>query len=100
MLLLYLTNSLFFKTLIDSIKRKLSSKTKGLISIPIKSGWPDYGEWMRTEQKGFIEKILLDERTLNRGYFNREYIFRMIEEHMSRKKDYSRLLSALITFEL
>lgn len=55
---------------------------------------------MRNELKGYIEVILLDERTLNRGYFNREYIFRMIEEHMSRKKDYSRLLSALITFEL
>jgi asparagine synthase (glutamine-hydrolysing) len=92
--------SIFFKTLIDGTKRKLSSKTKGLISIPIKSGWPDYGEWMRTELRGFIEVILLDERTLNRGYFNREYILRLIEEHMSRKKDYSRQLSALITFEL
>ena len=55
---------------------------------------------MRTELKGFVEKILLDERTLNRGYFNREYILRMIEEHMSSRKNYSRQLSALITFEL
>jgi asparagine synthase (glutamine-hydrolysing) len=92
--------SILIKTIIDESKRKLRSKTKGLISIPIKSGYPDYGDWMRNEWRGFVEKILLDERTLNRGYFNREYIFRMIEEHMSRKKDYSRQLSALITFEL
>jgi asparagine synthase (glutamine-hydrolysing) len=92
--------TIFLKTLIDSIKRKLSSKTKGLISIPITSGYPDYDEWMRNELKGFIEAILFDERTLNRGYFNREYILRIIEEHMSRRKNYSRQLSALITFEL
>jgi asparagine synthase (glutamine-hydrolysing) len=92
--------TIFLKTLIDNSKRKLRSKTKGLISIPIKSGYPDYNEWMRNELREFVEKILLDERTLSRGYFNREYILRMIEEHMSRKKDYSRQLSALITFEL
>ena len=92
--------TIFLKALIDNSKRKLRSKTKGLISIPIKSGYPDYNEWMRNELREFVEKILLDERTLSRGYFNREYILRMIEEHMSRKKDYSRQLSALITFEL
>ena len=88
------------KASINKFKRILRSKTRGLISIPIKSGYPDYNEWMRNELREFVENILLDERTVNRGYFNREYILRMIEEHMSRKKDHYLKLSALITFEL
>ena len=70
--------------------------------MPDNIGYPDHGELIRTDKRlrKFFEGILLDEKTLSRGYFNQEYISEMIEDHMSYKKDYERQLCALVTFEL
>ncbi|MBN1762682.1 MAG: hypothetical protein JW878_06380, partial [Methanomicrobia archaeon] len=77
-------------------------KTRGLVKIPFKDDYPDYGEWIRSNERlrKWVEGILLDERTLNRKYFNRDFIKRMVNDHMSYKKDYTQLLFILVTFEL
>lgn len=77
-------------------------KSRGLIKIPFKSGHPEYGERIRVDKglKKWVEDILLDERTLNRKYFNRNFIFRMVKDHMNYKSDYTSLIFLLLTFEL
>ena len=82
--------------------RKLRNMTGGLVSIPDKIGYPDYDEWIRKDKnlRKFFTDILLDRKTLGRGYFNEEYVIQMVRDHMSYKKDYGRLLCALVTFEL
>ena len=77
-------------------------KTRGLIKIPFKDDYPDYGEWIRSNErlKKWVERILLDERTLNRKYFNRNFIIKMVNDHMSYRKDYTQLIFILLTFEL
>jgi asparagine synthase (glutamine-hydrolysing) len=81
---------------------KLRNFTSGRISIPDKMGYPDYDEWIRKDARlrTFFEDILLDERTLNRGYFNENYVHEMVKSHMSSRKDWGRELCALLTFEL
>ena len=82
--------------------RKLRNITRGRISIPDKIGYPEYDEWIRKDPRlrTFFEDILLDERTLSRGYFNEHYVREMVRRHMSSKKDYGKELCALLTFEL
>lgn len=62
----------------------------------------DYGTWIRTNNKlrEYILDILLDQKTLERPYFNQKYIKEIIESHMKGEKDYSRLIGLLVTFEL
>lgn len=81
---------------------KLRGKTRGLISLPGKIGYPDYGEWIRKNRnlRAFFEDILLDKKTLNRGYFNPRFVAQMVRDHMSGKKDWRNQLCALLTFEL
>jgi asparagine synthase (glutamine-hydrolysing) len=82
--------------------RKLRTLTKGKICIPDKMGYPDLGEWIRKNRKmrKFFQDVLLDKRTLNRPYFKAEFITRLVDEHMQGKKDYTKQLCTLLTFEL
>jgi len=82
--------------------RTLRDTTRGRISIPDKIGYPDYDEWIRKDARlrNFIKDILLDERTLKRGYFNENYLREIVRSHMSSKKDYGKELCAVLTFEL
>ncbi len=83
-------------------KRLLRRYTRGLVSVPIKSTYPDYDEWMRQNStfSGFAEEILLDRRTLSRGYFNNDFVRRLIDDHMRYRRDHVMRICALITFEL
>lgn len=84
------------------LKRYLRTITRGLICKSIKTDYPNHGEWMREDPKlnNFLKEVIFDERALNRGYFNQNYISKVFNEHISRKKDNSELLCAIVTFEL
>lgn len=86
------------RKIIDIVK----IKSRGLIKVPVKDDYPDYGEWIRENKKlkMQVEDILLDERTLSRRYFNRDFIIRMVKDHMIYKKDYTQAIFILLTFEL
>lgn len=90
------------KGVYEMLIRKLRNVTKGQIWMSDYIGYPDHGELMRKNKKlrKFFEDILLDEQTTCRGYFNKRYIRRMIDDHMNYEKDYGRQLCALLTFEL
>ncbi|NIO37306.1 hypothetical protein GTO27_06325, partial [Candidatus Bathyarchaeota archaeon] len=90
------------KSSYKALIRKLRTVTRGRISIPDRIGYTDYDEWIRrdTRLRKFFENILLDERTLGRGYFNESYVRKMVKNHMNSKKDHGKELCALLTFEL
>jgi asparagine synthase (glutamine-hydrolysing) len=81
---------------------KLGEKTKGLIALPRNIGYPDLDQLIRADARTrrFFEDILLDQRTLSRGYFNNDFVIKMVDEHMMNKKNWGRQLCALLTFEL
>jgi len=73
----------------------------GLNWIPNVQNRPyaDYNHWMRTTLRPWVEEILLDERTLGRGYFNPDYIRKHVIDHMGGK-NYANRLGVLLSLEL
>ena len=56
--------------------------------------------WFTGPLSGFVSQLLLSERCLDRGYFRREAITRMVESHIARKVDREQGLWLLITLEM
>ena len=55
--------------------------------------------WFRGELKGYVYDVLLDKRTLARGYFRKEGIERLLDEHVSLRNDHSSKIWALLFLE-
>ena len=56
--------------------------------------------WMRQELKDLIQTVLLEPRTLQRGYFNPQGVRRVLEEHFRGRRDQSGRIWRLLIFEL
>ncbi|MGD0513529.1 MAG: asparagine synthase (glutamine-hydrolyzing) [Terriglobales bacterium] len=56
--------------------------------------------WMRNELKDLIMSSLLDSSTIQRGYFNRQGIQRLLEEHFGGRRDHSPRIWRFFMFEL
>jgi len=81
---------------------KLREKTGGKICLPQNMGYPELDQLIRTDSRTrrFFEGMLLNEKTLRRNYFNRDFIVRMVNEHMTAKRSWGMQLCTLLTFEL
>ena len=56
--------------------------------------------WLREKYGVRLKEILLSERAKKRGYFEVDYINKLIDEHLTGKFDHSSRLWALLCFEL
>jgi asparagine synthase (glutamine-hydrolysing) len=56
--------------------------------------------WMRGELKDDLLPILVEPRTLERGYFKREAVRSLLEEHVRGRRDQSAQIWALLMLEL
>jgi asparagine synthase (glutamine-hydrolysing) len=56
--------------------------------------------WIRHELKDLINTILLEARTLQRGYFQERGIRQLLEEHFSGRRNHSGRIWRLLVFEL
>lgn len=52
------------------------------VPAPRRRNYANYNLWMRTVLRDWVEGILLDQRTLERGYFNPGYVRQLVAEHM------------------
>ena len=75
------------------IPEKNINRTKQGFGVPI-------GQWFRAELKDYLCDNLLSSKFLKRGYFDSGAIKEMVNLHISRQKDYSFQLWALLMFEL
>jgi asparagine synthase (glutamine-hydrolysing) len=85
------------------ILRKLAERVgvpKDVLDRPKRGFSLPLGHWMRYELKEMVETILLEPRTLQRGYFNRAGVRKMLDEHFSQRRDHSPRLWRLLMFEL
>jgi asparagine synthase (glutamine-hydrolysing) len=57
-------------------------------------------EWFRAELKETAYDVLLSSRTLERGYFSREGVFALLDEHVNGGRDHAYRLWALLFLEL
>lgn len=56
--------------------------------------------WIRNELKRDFAQILLEPRTIQRGYFDRQGLSVLLEEHFSGRRNHSGKLWRLLAFEL
>jgi asparagine synthase (glutamine-hydrolysing) len=82
------------------LRKAMSKFLPTTITKKKKQGFsPPDASWYRGESIDYVKKILLDPRTLNRGYFNPRYIHSMINEHVSGKVNHRLLIWSLLCFE-
>ena len=81
-------------------KRALSRVVPEAIVKRKKAGFPvPYASWLRTELKGWLDGILLDRRTTERGYFRKEAIEKMLSQDRE-SGGYSKELFTLAVLEV
>jgi asparagine synthase (glutamine-hydrolysing) len=56
--------------------------------------------WMRRDMKDELRAILLDPRSLQRGYFNPKAVRKVVEEQVSGERDHPGVLWQMLVFEL
>jgi len=56
--------------------------------------------WLRDQLRSELTTLLLEPRTIQRGYFRKAAVERMLKEHEERKRDHSSALWQLLAFEL
>jgi asparagine synthase (glutamine-hydrolysing) len=82
------------------LKKALSKKIPAEIRNRKKTGFPvPYGAWLRKDLKDVIRDVLMDGKTISRGYFRKDVIESLLRAN-SNGTDYSKELFSLLTLEL
>jgi asparagine synthase (glutamine-hydrolysing) len=102
----------FVASIPSQLKLK-GSKTKFVLKAAFKDFLPDtifarkkmgfgvpVSRWFRNELKEYVYEILLDPRTLGRGYFKREGIESILNDHVKCRYDHSARIWALLFLEM
>ena len=89
------TRKFMFKKLAErlGIPSELLQRRKQGFSLPLV-------HWMRDELKDGLLQILLEPRTLQRGYFNPEIVRGVLDEHLRGRRNHADVLWMLLVFEL
>ncbi len=80
------------KAFADLLPEGVLTRRKMGFGVPV-------SRWFRNELKDYMYDVLLDERTLGRGYFQRAGIQRLLDEHVSLRNDHSSKIWALLFLE-
>ena len=82
------------------LKKALSQKIPAEIRDRKKTGFPvPYESWLRTDLKDLVWDVLMDSRTINRGYFGRAAIEKLLRAN-SNGTNCSKDIFSLLTLEL
>jgi asparagine synthase (glutamine-hydrolysing) len=87
------TKSLLKKAASRIVPREVLYRRKMGFGVPV-------GKWMREEMKGFVQKTLLSEKSLKRGFFEPKKVKETVDSHVSGQKDYNQQLWTLLMLEL
>jgi asparagine synthase (glutamine-hydrolysing) len=87
------------------LKRVCEKRFPALILNKKKQGFGiPLEKWLRDDCADSVREVLLDERTLNRGYFKKESLRRMVNDFLEGRSDYyyanPYLITALLTLEI
>jgi asparagine synthase (glutamine-hydrolysing) len=75
------------------VPREVLYRPKRGFSIPLV-------HWLRNELKELVSTVLLESRTMQRGYFNAEGVRQLLSEHFCGRRDHSDGIWRLLMFEL
>jgi asparagine synthase (glutamine-hydrolysing) len=74
------------------LPRHIVDRRKQGFSIPL-------GVWFRGNMRELFADTLLSARSLSRGYFQAPYVHRLVDEHVSGRRDHTLRLWQLVVFE-
>lgn len=77
----------------DLLPRSIRRRAKMGFGVPL-------GHWFRHELKDFAHDVLLDPRSLDRGYFRPEAVRNLLADHQAGRYDHSYRLWSLLVLEL
>jgi asparagine synthase (glutamine-hydrolysing) len=77
----------------DVLPKEIIKRKKVGFVVPI-------NVWFRRELKPLLESMLFSRRSLERGYFNRDYLRKLVSEHTEGRVDHRRELWTLVSLEL
>ena len=85
-------------------KEVLRSAMRGILPGEIldspKQGFtPPEGSWYRGESVAYVRDVLLEPRSLSRGYFRAEFTQRILREHLAGLRNHRQLIWSLLMFE-
>jgi asparagine synthase (glutamine-hydrolysing) len=72
---------------------KIINRVKMGFGIPV-------GKWFRNDWKDYFKEIVLSDKAVSRGYFNKAALQNLYNEHISGKKDHGYRMWALLMLEL
>jgi len=81
------------KTFKDFLPKEIINRGKMGFGIPV-------GKWFRTDWKEYFKEIVLSDRAFKRGYFNRQALENLYDEHVSGRMDHGYRMWALLMLEL
>lgn len=84
---------ILIETFGDLLPESIQTRKKMGFGVPL-------DHWFRGELKPLLYDVLLDGRTLDRGYFDPDAVRDLVEQHVSGQWDHSYRLWALLCFEL
>jgi asparagine synthase (glutamine-hydrolysing) len=89
----YQSKFILKKTFADLLPAPILKRKKMGFAVPI-------SRWFRNELKSYVHEILLDRKTLSRGYFKKEGIERLLNDHIGFRYDHSARIWALLFLEI
>jgi len=84
---------LFRRALNGRLPEKVFKRPKGGLSLPL-------DDWLRNGLRSLSEDMLSRQQIQKRGYFNPDYVSRLLEEHIDGTMDHTYRLWVLMMFEL
>jgi asparagine synthase (glutamine-hydrolysing) len=85
--------SILKKAFSDFLPPPILGRRKMGFGVPV-------SRWIRGDLRDHVYEVLLDRRTLHRGYFEKQGIERLLEEHRSLRYDHSAKIWALLFLEI
>ena len=87
------TKFLLKRTLDGILPAEILNKRKHAFLVPT-------AEWFQNGMREFVREVLFSETTMNRGYFNPEYVKWLVNEHFAGRRDFNQEIWSLLCFEL
>lgn len=87
------TKYILKKAMSRLLPKKIIKRKKQGFSIPMKN-------WLRCELKDMVFDVLSKEKIKEKKYFNYDYVEKIVEQHLTGRRDNAHRIWPLITFEL
>jgi asparagine synthase (glutamine-hydrolysing) len=84
------------------VRRLASLKQRVLARLRVR-GYQPYermGLWLRRELQPLVERLLLDDRCLQRGIFDPDSVRRIVTRHIQNRRNHTFLILAMMVYEL